>query len=816
MIRRITLLLCVTGLAGAEDPNALVLSSGAGMEAMFESTANGWQWTAFRDAQTHREWPIAGPRFSVQTEEGARTNLGDAGFSEIKQETLQGAPCIIMETALVQPPLKVRQVFSFCGDDRTLRIRTSLRALEAPLTIQRTGLLELKVEGQSFRTTAPELVSSPIFGGNVFAGIEHPSAWCQADRNTFHLAQHAYTRVTDQWVELPAAVFGAASEADEDAAGGEALRRAFIRYLDTVRVKPRDMHVHYNDWWTAPVPSSEQFVLNNIAELKKGLYDPTGFFFDSYALDAGWSNTHSVWEMDAKQFPQGFAPLRGALESMGSHVGLWISPSSMYAFALDNNWLKSSGYEVMPHPTLGLTACLAKGGKYQTAFKEAVLKHAANGHLAHMKFDGFIPQCSVDTHGHKTGQESWLPIAEGLMDVFDALREKHPDIAMEPTCFGYNPSPWWLMHVPFIIGPFGDDCPRGRCPCPDWMESLTTARDIENLKGRNAFLMPSAALQCFDIIVQCPGAFQNHAVMAIGRGRWFVSCYIHPKFMDPEKWRFFADLMRWARANREFLQEPMPIGGDPEKRQAYGYAFRSPEREVYCLRNPWIEETALALPASPNGIPLTSARTCQMLYPRRAVLQSLEPGASAQAIALGPYETLMVEVIPRSGESVNVTPQPAKPVVNWKIDRSAAEQSGPTNEQAAFWEGDVTVEDAARAELCVLNEGHPSVAASQATLQINGAEVPVTPSRTEGAFSATGAPQKEFWTWFTAPLANGKHHFLLKIEHAPKDSFFSLYVRGETTLPEQANPVKENPPFPVYLEDHASWSYTLLSGNVNK
>ncbi len=815
-MRMTILLLCLTGLASAEEAKTITLSSEDGMEAVFDHTVTGWQWANFRDTQARREWPIAGPRFSVQSQEGARTNLGETGFAEIRKEECKGRSCVMLETTLEQPPVKVRQLFSFCGDNRTLRIQTSLRAVGAPVTIQRTGLLELKITGQNFRITAPELVSSPIFGDRIFAGVEHPSVWCQADKDAFYLAQHAYTPVTGQWVELPAAVFGAASDSDVEIAGGEALRRAFIRYLDTVRVKPKDMHVHYNDWWTAPVPSSEQFVLGNIAELKKGLYDPTGFFFDSYALDAGWSNTHSVWEMDAKQFPQGFAPLRNALESIGSHVGLWISPSSMYSFALDNNWLNSAGYEVMPHPTLGLTACLAKGGKYQTAFKNAAVKHADEGHLAHMKFDGFIPQCEVASHGHKTGPESWLPIAEGLMDVFDALRERHPDIAMEPTCFGYSPSPWWLMHVPFIIGPFGDDCPRGRCPCPDWMEALTTARDIENLKGRNAFLMPSAALQCFDIIVQCPGAFQNHAVMAIGRGRWFISCYINPKFMDAGEWRFFADLMRWARANREFLQEPMPIGGDPEKRQAYGYAYRSPDREIYCLRNPWIEEASFTLPAPTDGIPSSSARVVRMLYPRQAILQNVAPNTAVNAITLGPCETAMIEVIQRSGETVAVTPQPAKPVVNWKIDRSAAEQSGEANEQAAFWEGDVTVEDAAQAELCLLNEGHPGVSATQVTLQIDGAETPLAKARTEGAFSATGAPQKEYWSWFTAPLANGKHHFLLKIDHAPKDSSFSLYVRGEKALPETKNTFTESPPFPVYSADRIPWSYTLLAGNVGK
>ena len=164
-------------------------------------------------------------------------------------------------------------------------------------------------------------------------------------------------------------------------------------------------------------------------------------------------------------------------------MGLWISPSSLYPFALDNRWLASAGYEVTPHPGLGFNACLARGGKYQAAFKDAALRYAKEANLAHMKFDGFVARCDVASHGHAPGDDSYLPIAEGLMEVFDALRAQNPDIALEPTCFGYQPSPWWLMHVPFIIGPFGDDSPYGRCPAPDYVESMTTAREIKNLRG---------------------------------------------------------------------------------------------------------------------------------------------------------------------------------------------------------------------------------------------------------------------------------------------------------------------------------------------
>ncbi|HNQ88009.1 MAG TPA: NPCBM/NEW2 domain-containing protein [Verrucomicrobiota bacterium] len=587
LLARLAVLLMLNGAVAHHALRAAeagVLRGSDGVEAAFAVADGACRWAGYRDLAGGSDWHIGGPRFSVETVAGQRTNLGEVGFAHQVATDQQ----IELQTALADPAIEVRQVYSFCLDGRTLRIQTFLRARGEPVLVRRVGLLELQITGQNFRLMGPEFVSSPVFGDRVFAGIEHPSARCTAQGDSFALGQAIHARLGRAWTELPGAVFGSATDKDRATAGSEALRHAFLRYLDTVRVKPKDMHVHYNDWWTAPVPSSAQFVLGNIAALKASLYDPTGFFFDSYALDAGWSDPKSLWEIDPKQFPERFAP-----------------------------------------------------------------------------------------------------IAEGLMGVFDALRALNPDIALEPTCFGYQPSPWWLMHVPFIIGPFGDDSPYGRCPAPDYLESMTTAREIKNLEGRGSFLMPSSALQCFDLIVQCPGAFQNHAVMAIGRGRWFISSYINPKFMDAEAWRFFADAMRWARHHRAFLQEPLPFGGHPERREAYGYAFLGETRQVFCLRNPWMEETSLALPAM---VRTTNRVEVRMLYPRPTLIGHLAPQTESPKLPLGPYETQLIELVPTDRPTVEPVARPS-PKVAWAAKAEPRiEVSGPALHCPAgvFLRGDVT------------------------------------------------------------------------------------------------------------------------------
>ena len=813
-----------------ENDQTIVLKGKAGVEAVFEVRDSFGRWIAYRDVESGQKWDIRGPVFYLQTPDGKRATFTNNNSSKILKDSIE----FIFEMEIASSAIKVKQTFSFCKDDRTLRIQMSLRSLEKPVLVHRVGLLSISVLNEKLRLTGPEYISFPIFGERIFAGVEHPSVECQINNDTLSLSQFLYVNVTNEWVDFPSAVFGSASQDDFISNGEEGLRRAFIKYLDLIRVKPNDMHVHYNDWWTSPQPSSEAFVLSNIDTLKKNLFDKTNFFFDSYAIDEGWADPHSVWEINRDNFPGGFKKIRNALEAIGSHTGLWLSPSSLYPHSLDNKWLKSEGYEVTPNKSLGLNACMALGGRYQTALKEALLKQTRETNLGHIKFDGFVPSCDDSTHNHPIGTESYLPIAEGLMDVFDELRKMNPNIALEPTCFGYQASPWWLMHVPFNIGPFGDDCPKGRSPSPDWIESMTTARDIRNLEGRDAFIMPSSALQTFDIVVQSPGAFQNHAVMAIGRGRWFISSYINPAFMNREEWQFFADLITWARNNRQFLQEPLPIGGNPALRQAYGYAFREKKRELYCLRNPWMEETLIDIPKSPMS---TNACEVRSLYPRRENIASLKVEELLPRIHLGPYETKFIEIVPLDkqkapeGESqiqkskVSVFWNPSQPIsvtsTLYKEEPKAygsywSCKEGDTKEiRMLNLEGDIEVKGAIETSLSILCEGQSIKSAfPQVDLTIDGIKCPIEISRSVGAFSAGGYTDED-WVWAIASFPEGKHHVNLRVKAFTNSANFGVFLQGTVEAPESIPPFGSGPSFPLYQPESINWSHVIVSPTVS-
>lgn len=808
--------LLLAGCLAPADGTSLSLRAPSGVEAVFTWQGGQIRWTGYRDLSAGQEWPVTGPLFSLETPDGRRVNLADIGW----QPEATASAEVVLVCEVPDPHVEVRQTYSWCADGRTLRIRTRLRSLDASVTIRRIGLLEVRLPGQSLRLAGASTVSSPVVGQRLFAGVEHPSALCQVEGDALWLAQHPYLELGGAWMDVPSVVLGSASAADL-AAGPDPVRRAFLRYLDTVRVKPRDMHIHYNNWWTMPVPFTEQDVLANIADLRAGLCDETGFFFDSYAMDMGWSDPHSVWEVNRAGYPEGLSRIGQALAAMGSRPGLWVSPSSLYPpdSSLDNAWLESAGYEVSPGAYHGY-ACLALGGRYQAALKAALLAHARESHLAHVKFDGLVQQCDVVSHGHPTGVESYLPIAEGLADILDALREQNPDIALEPTCLGYSPSPWWLMHTPYVIGPFGDDSPRGVCPSPEWSESLTTGRDVANLRGQDAFWMPSDALECFDTIVQCPGDFANHGVMAVARGHWFQSTYINPRFMDAAEWRFFADLMRWARANRETLRQPLIFGGDPAERQPYGYAYLSGERQLLFVRNPWMEEARIALPLAATE----SIREVRCLYPAPETLASIVAGEGNPEVPLGPYETLVLEVVP--ADAAYPSAERSDPGLAWRPDRPVGfERVTYEPEPAAYgpdwsspqgnapevlsWAASGELRAAHACEVCLLVEGPPGGEPAAASATLDGAPLALRETGSRGAFSATGAPAREDWQWFVASLEPGTHRVSFEASVPAGEVRFGLFARGVEAREGAPAVTQPAPAFPLPPQPGRSWSRTL-------
>ncbi|MBM3852491.1 MAG: hypothetical protein FJ399_04975 [Verrucomicrobia bacterium] len=727
----------------------------------------------------------------------------------------QGVDRLVFEQAAGASGLEVRRVVAFGASENSVRFETWVRSSGGRRVVARIGLLEAQVVGHGFHETGAAPASFPLLGDELFCGIEHVSGEASAGgegADQVSLVQRPRSEVGEEWTLVAAAVVGwPQAGVGTGLRGAARMREAFLHYLDSVRLKPDRIVLHTDTWWSVPRPLSEARVLNDIEALRRGFFDRTGMFFDTYCVDLGWSHPRSLWRMETDRFPNELRPINERLATLGTRLGLWMSPGSGYPEGLENAWLQAQGYEMLPFGAgLGQVPCFALGTRYQREFKERAVGYARQYGLGHLILDFMPYRCDVATHGHPVGLESRYAIDAGLAEVLEGVRAINPAIALEPMVCGYPPSPWWLLKTPFVLGPAGDDLPYGRGPCPDWLESLITARDIVYRTSQESWLMPTQALETFDITVLSPGEFKNMAVMAIGRGRWFLSTYFKTDLMKPEDWDFLAALVRWARQNKEYLRNAWQFGGRPELREAYGYMFRHPARDLYCVRNPWIEPRTINLPGATNP---SEARDVRTIYPRRAAAGRIEPGAPGLSLVLGPYETVFLETVPAAEEPPEVATPPAVAAgVLAGPPRRLADPVSPTTLESRgvrlAWSGTLFLPDGIDSELCILVEGARGVERSACQVMLSGREARVTKVTSDGQFGAATEPSPENWTWFTVPLARSDNTFQIEVAVLQEQAQIGIYLRGALRATNDPPP-DDAAPFPTFQAERRSWSQTL-------
>ncbi len=807
--------LSLTPLRGQDgDPTTvapvtqLTLAGPTGALLRFTASDAAWRWTGLLIPSATAELKVR--QEGAQIGVDGTDQLLDTRWMLVDQSTSS----LTFEQEVPAAGLVFRRIFSFGPAANVARIETWAKTVEGERTLARASLLDVQVEGETFRETGASPASFPLFGGSLFIGIEHVSGVCRVENDVVRLWQTPHRKIGDAWQFVAAAVVGWALPTNCSLiTPGTRIRRAFFDYLDTIRLKPVGFELHTNTWWTLPLPFSENDVLRDIEALHQGFTERTGMFFDSFALDLGWSNPRTIWQVDPKRFPNELRTITDRLGALGSKLGLWVSPGSAYPEGLDNLWLASAGYEMTPldqaNNPLSRIACFALGGRYQREFKDNIVRLARDYGLRHVKLDYMAHTCDERSHGHPIGFDSYHAIDAGLADVLDSLRAVNPEMALEPLCTGYPPSPWWTTKTPYVLGPYGDDVPYGRVPSPEWMESLITARDIAYRMDREKWLMPTQAIETIDIVRQSSGDFENLAVMAIGRGRWFISTYLKPELMTPQNWDFFAALVRWARANKKYLGNAEMIGGNPEKREAYGYMFHHPEKEIYCVRNPWLAERSLALPTCSA---VTEARDLRMIYPRREFVARLLPGAEPPVISLAGYETVMLETVP-AGEVEPAAPSRLAIDETFFVEPTTSiehtdDEITPTT-ILYDWSGVVSVPSVATPELCILVEGLPEVARSSCRVLVEGRVVKLTSTGSSGQFGAAAQPSPENWQWFFASVAPGSTNVQVSLEIPSGLAAVSIHLRGLASAGSDPEPA-EGPVFPPYRAGQRRWTQTVV------
>ncbi|MHC4611342.1 MAG: alpha-galactosidase, partial [Planctomycetota bacterium] len=360
--------------------------------------------------------------------------------------------------------------------------------------------------------------------------------------------------------------------------------------------------LHYNSWYDLRTNElTPETLVRTFEDFKRSVLDPFGLRMHAFVPDDGWQNPQSIWVPRSNLYPEGFGPLRGALESRGTRLGLWLP---FNGFNLDVAWGAERGYE---RSNQGRYYCLV-GPKYNAAIRGVAKRLVDEGNIGYFKHDFNQLRCSADGHGHlpadRHGRETNLNAQLGLLAY---ERELQPDVYLNVTSYVWH-SPWWLRHADTIwmaAGDFGYNHDWPQLSPREWAMSYRDAH-FYKLYAEQHTLVPLSAMMTHGIIhgrYQLLGGseetlreWSDYVVMYYGRGVQLMEWYITPELMSPQRWEILGRATRWAIENRDVLENVVMAGGDPRKGQPYGYVHWSGDRGILVLRNPNLREQEISIP----------------------------------------------------------------------------------------------------------------------------------------------------------------------------------------------------------------------------
>jgi hypothetical protein len=415
----------------------------------------------------------------------------------------------------------------------------------------------------------------------------------------------------------------------------------FKAYLLDQKKPENKFFYNYNTWWTLPFQYSERNVTDLIDVLSANLLEPYGVDLDSFTLDEGWAEPHSIWKINNATLPNGFDAINSKLRSKNSSLGLWISPSAIYS-TLDKDWAAQNGYYVYNYtysnwPGKWLCHFEAPGKKsYSEEFKNTLSGYISQYNLTTIKFDALLSCHDYDSEEY-----------QNFFNLWDYLISIKADVKYELNII-YNPT---ALPRGDGVKDFSSDYPSGVLPALNNKEAYLTTRDHFWIYSatRN---MPSRFVDPYGIIIQTDEDWRNDAVVNLLRGTSLISLYVNPKNMREADWSDLASLLNWGKEQEEkLLVNTYIIGGEPQDGDVYGIShYYEPSRDAYImLRNPAINEKSYSLILNETaGFTVDDSYIIKIVYPYAYAFDSVYLKGSTQNITLKGFETLVIHVMPYS------------------------------------------------------------------------------------------------------------------------------------------------------------------------
>ncbi len=523
------------------------------------------------------------------------------------------------------------------GDAPYLRQEIKISAGKAPVPLSEVRLIDVQDAAGHVVGTVP---GSPLVAGNFYLGFEDPLSYSA-------VAQREAIAGLKRVLPLDAGQSITYSSVVGVADAGQ-MRRDFLAYLELERAHPYRTFLHYNTWYD--LGAGNRFgaaeVEDRIHAFGEQLVRKRDVTMDSFLMDDGWDNTHSLWGFDSG-FPDGFTPLRTMAKAYGFGIGVWLSPWGGYnAEKLERiAYGKSQGYEIIKD------GYALSGPRYYAKFEEACLNFITRYGVNQFKLDGtgnanqVFPGSVFDSD------------FSAAIHLIERLRQQDPHIFINVTT-GTKPSPFWLRYADSIWRGGEDHSFDGE---GSWRQRWITYRDEQTYRNivESAPLFPLNSLMLHGIIYARKGEhladdpnedFPAEVHSYFGSGTQLQEMYITPGLLSSKNWDVLAEAARWSRKNAATLRDTHWVGGDPGKGQPYGWASWSSEKGILVLRNPTSRPQPIRIDVQQAfELPRGAAQVYATHSPWAA--DAAQPtielhAAQAHVFELGPFEVLTLEARP--------------------------------------------------------------------------------------------------------------------------------------------------------------------------
>ena len=504
-----------------------------------------------------------------------------------------------------------------------------------------------------------------FLAGGAFFGLEYPAATNKAETtgkgiSLVSCSQEVGELIVKEPFESEWTVEGVTPTQN--------IREWFFRYLEDVKVAPALPYILYNSWYDLRSPEypkvqpghvmNEQNAFNIIRLFRKNMIEKHHIKLDAFVLDDGWDVYQSDWVLRKETFPHGLKPLSDSLKLTGTTLGIWVGPTGGYSFRMRRiNWMKDHGYEIAGTGRDNSMLCLA-GKNYSGLFRKRVTDMVDHDKVGYFKWDGIQFSCSEPDHGHPVGIYSRRAVMESVIDKCNAVRKINPKTYLNITS-GTWLSPWWVKYANQIWMQ-GEDYGYADVPSISQRDAAITYKDFvlyDDFRKQD-WWFPISNLMTHGIIkgnLERLGGeddpldkFTNDAIFYVARGISMWELYISPDLLTDNEWDAIGSSVSWAKDRFPILANTCMIGGNPMKREAYGYLHFNGKHGILAVRNPSVTASDFKLPLySDYGIdPSANHLVVEMVYPYRWISPKLYNAGMDVPISLEGYETAIYEIYP--------------------------------------------------------------------------------------------------------------------------------------------------------------------------